>query len=158
MFLWSKEALEAFNDLKQALLTTPDLRLPNFSKPFVIECAASSDWHTTGAVSISSSGPKWSHYLLGRHFLIRTDHYTLKFLLEQRITSTEQQRLLLKLMPYDFSIVHKAEKENKGADALSRRPHSGELLTLIIPFCVEVADIKAELQTDSFTSELILHP
>nr|GEW02776.1 peroxidase 64 [Tanacetum cinerariifolium] len=71
---------------------------------------------------------KWNHYLLGRHFLIRTDHYTLKFLLEQRIT-TEQQRLLLKLMPYDFSTSHKAGKENKGADALSRRPHSGELLT-----------------------------
>ncbi|KAM0028068.1 putative nucleotidyltransferase, Ribonuclease H [Helianthus debilis subsp. tardiflorus] len=58
-------------------------------------------------------------------------------------------------MPYDFSIIHKAGKENKGADALSRRPHSGELLTLIIPFCVEVADIKAGLQTDPFTSDLI---
>nr|GEX31237.1 protein ALP1-like [Tanacetum cinerariifolium] len=68
---------------------------------------------------------KWSHYLLRHHFLIRTDHYTLKFLLEQRITSTEQHRLLLKLMPYDFSISHSAGKENRGADALSRKPHSG---------------------------------
>lgn len=63
---------------------------------------------------------KWNHYLLGRHFLIRNDHYTLKFLLEQRITTTKQQRLLLKLMPYDFSIIHWAGKENNRADALSR--------------------------------------
>ncbi|KAI3753279.1 hypothetical protein L2E82_25328 [Cichorium intybus] len=182
-FLWSEAALKAFNDLKQALLTTPVLRLPDFSKSFVIECDASSDG--IGAILSQEDHPvayfskgfspsnrfksaydrellalvlaiqKWSHYLLGRHFLIRTDHYTLKFLLEQRITTTEQQRLLLKLMPYDFSIVHKAGKENKGADALSRRPHSGELLTLIIPFCVEVADIKAGLQIDPFTSDLI---
>ncbi|KAD6119863.1 hypothetical protein E3N88_11134 [Mikania micrantha] len=182
-FSWSEIAFKAFNDLKQASLTTPVLRLPNFSKPFVIECDASSDG--VGAILSQEDHPvayfskgfspsnrfksaydrellalvlavqKWSHYLLGRHFLIRTDHYTLKFLLEQRITTTEQQRLLLKLMPYDFSIVHKAGKENKGADALSRRPHLGELLTLIIPFCVEVADIKAGLLTDSFTSDLI---
>ncbi|KAK9057995.1 hypothetical protein SSX86_022835 [Deinandra increscens subsp. villosa] len=182
-FIWSEAAFRAFNDLKQALLTTPVLRLPDFSKLFVIECDASSDG--VGAILSQKDHPvayfskgfspsnrfksaydrellalvlavqKWSHYLLGRHFLIRTDHYTLKFLLEQRITTTEQQRLLLKLMPYDFSIVHKAGKENKGADALSRRPHSGELLTLVIPFCVEVADIKAGLQTDLFTSNLI---
>ncbi|GJU80923.1 retrotransposon gag domain, retroviral aspartyl protease [Tanacetum coccineum] len=182
-FIWSKEALKAFNDLKQALLTKPVLRLLDFSKPFVIECDASSDG--VGAilsqedhlVAYFSKGfspsnrfklaydrellalvlavQKWSHYLLGRHFLIHTDHYTLKFLLEQRITSTEQQRFLLKLMPYDFLIIHKAGKKNKGADALSRRPHSGELLMFIIPFCVEVADIKAVFQTDSFTSELI---
>nr|GEV50621.1 retrotransposon-related protein [Tanacetum cinerariifolium] len=67
----------------------------------------------------------------------------------------EQQRLLLKLMPYDFSIVHKVGKENKGADALSRRPHSGELLTLIVPYSVEVDDIKAGLKTDLFTSDLM---
>ncbi|KAJ0501160.1 putative nucleotidyltransferase, Ribonuclease H [Helianthus annuus] len=42
-FIWSDEALSAFNRLKQALLSTPVLRLPGFSKPFVIECDASSD-------------------------------------------------------------------------------------------------------------------
>ncbi|GJS25856.1 retrotransposon gag domain, retroviral aspartyl protease [Tanacetum coccineum] len=159
------------------------LRLPDFSKPFIIECDASSD--DVGAILSQEDHPlayfskgfspsnrfksaydrellalvmavqKWSHYLLGRHFFIRTDHYTLKFSLEQRITSTEQQRLLLKLMLYDFSIIHKAGKENKRADALSRRPHSGELLTLIVPYCVKVADIKAGLQTDPFTNHLI---
>lgn len=182
-FLWSEEALKAFNDLKKALLSTPVLRLPDFSKPFVIECDASSDG--VGAILSQQDHPvayfskgfspsnrfksaydrellalvlavqKWSHYLLGRHFLIRTDHYTLKFLLEQRITTIQQQRLPLKLMPYDFSIIHKAGKENKGADALSRRPHSGELLTLIVPYCVEVAEIKAGYQTDPFTRDLI---
>ncbi|KAK1441653.1 hypothetical protein QVD17_07716 [Tagetes erecta] len=182
-FLWSEAAHKAFNNLKHALLTTPVLRLPDFSKPFVIECDASSDG--VGAILSQEDHPvayfskgfspsnrfksaydrellalvlavqKWNHYLLGRRFLIRTDHYTLKFLLEQRITTAEQQRLLLKLMPYDFSIIHKAGKENRGADALSRRPHSGELLALMVPYCVEVAEIKTGLQTDSFTSELI---
>nr|GEX54123.1 retrotransposon-related protein [Tanacetum cinerariifolium] len=74
---------------------------------------------------------------------------------KQRITSSEQQRLLLKLMPYDFSIHHRVGKENRGADALSRMPHSGELLTLNILYCVEVADIKSGLQTDPFTSDII---
>nr|GEU83661.1 hypothetical protein [Tanacetum cinerariifolium] len=146
-FLWSDTALKSFNDLKHALLTTLVLRLPDFSKPFVIES------YDKELLALVLAVQKWGHYLLGRHFLIHTDHYTLKFLLEQRITSTEQQRLLLKLMPYDFSIVHKVGKENKGADALSRRPHSGELLTLI------------KLQTDpssvpdfSLMDHLLFHP
>ncbi|GJY20527.1 retrotransposon gag domain, retroviral aspartyl protease [Tanacetum coccineum] len=134
-FLWSKEALKAFNDLKQVLLTTPILRLLDFSEPFVIECDASSDG--VGAILSQEDHPIdyfSKGFSLSNHFKsaydreLRTDHYTLKFLLEQRITSAEQQRLLLKLMPYDFSIVHKAGKENKGA----------------------------RLQTDSFTSELIM--
>nr|GEZ77648.1 hypothetical protein [Tanacetum cinerariifolium] len=67
----------------------------------------------------------------------------------------EQQRLLLKLMPYDFSIHYRAGKNNRGADALSRMPHSGELLTLTIPYCVEVENIKSWLHTDPFTSDII---
>lgn len=182
-FVWSKEAEIAFHTLKQALLTTPVLRLPDFSKLFVVECDASSDG--VGAILSRNEHPvayfskgfspsnrvksaydrellalvlevhKWNHYLLGRHFLIRTDHYTLKFLLKQRITTTEQQRLLLKLMPYDFEICHRVGKENRGADALSRKPHSGELLTLTIPYCVEIADIRSGLQQDPHTNTIL---
>ncbi|GKB89285.1 ty3-gypsy retrotransposon protein [Tanacetum coccineum] len=132
--------------------STSVLWLPDFSKDFTVECDASLKgvWAILSQedhlVEFFSKGfspnnhfksaydrellelvlavQKWSHYLLGRHFFIRTDHYTLKFLLEQLITTNEQQRLLLKLMSYDFSITHRAGKENKGADALSRRPHS----------------------------------
>ncbi|KAD7476965.1 hypothetical protein E3N88_00101 [Mikania micrantha] len=129
----------AFNWLKQALSSTPVLKFPDFTKPFVVECDASSDG--VGAILSQDDHPiayfskgfslydhfkyaydrellalalavqKWTHYLLGRHFVVRIDHYTLKFLLEQRITTPEQQRLLLKLMPFDFSICHKAGKD-----------------------------------------------
>ncbi|KAJ0442677.1 putative nucleotidyltransferase, Ribonuclease H [Helianthus annuus] len=182
-FIWSTEALNAFQQLKQALMSTPVLRLPDFTKDFTMECDASSDG--VGAILSQEDHPvayfskgfspsnrfksaydrellalvlavqKWNHYLLGRHFFIRTDHYTLKFLLEQRITTTEQQRLLLKLMPYDFSITHRAGKENKGADALSRRPHSSDLFALSVPYSSEMVNIKAGLLSDPYTSNII---
>ncbi|KAD1976350.1 hypothetical protein E3N88_42078 [Mikania micrantha] len=85
---------------------------------------------------------KWSHYLLGTHFFIKTDHYTLKFLFEQRLTTTEQQRLLLKLMPYQFSIIHRKGVENRGADSLSCRP---DILHLIVPHCVDHIALQAAL-------------
>lgn len=41
-FMWSNEALDMFTTLKQALLSAPVLRLPDFSKTFVVECDATS--------------------------------------------------------------------------------------------------------------------
>ena len=40
-FLWSNTTLEAFNALKAAVIQPLVLALPNFSKPFTIECDAS---------------------------------------------------------------------------------------------------------------------
>jgi hypothetical protein len=45
---------------------------------------------------------KWRHYLLGKPFIVRTDHKSLKYLLEQRITTPAQTRWLPKLMGYDY--------------------------------------------------------
>lgn len=40
-FRWSSTAEEAFSALKLALASTPVLALPNFTKPFTVECDAS---------------------------------------------------------------------------------------------------------------------
>ncbi|KAD2805340.1 hypothetical protein E3N88_38717 [Mikania micrantha] len=182
-FKWGESASLAFETLKKALLSAPVLRLPDFSQPFVVECDASSEG--VGAILIQEGHPvayfskgfstnnklksaydrellalvlavqKWHHYLMGRHFFIKTDHYTLKFLLEQRVTTVEQQRLLLKLMPYDFSILHKSGKENRGADALSRRPSTAHLCTLVLPNSVLFDDVIAGLQEDAYTRTIL---
>lgn len=40
---------------------------------------------------------KWRHYLEGSHFIIRTDHQNLKHLVEQRVTTSAQQKWTSKL-------------------------------------------------------------
>jgi hypothetical protein len=40
-FNWSPEANRAFQDLQQALMSAPLLQLPDFDKPFIVECGAS---------------------------------------------------------------------------------------------------------------------
>lgn len=41
LFTWTSETQAAFEALKQALVSTPVLQLPNFTKPFVIQTDAS---------------------------------------------------------------------------------------------------------------------
>ncbi|GKF92063.1 putative mitochondrial protein, partial [Tanacetum coccineum] len=75
---------------------------------------------------------KWKGYLLDRHFKIKTDHFSLKYLLEQRITTPSQMKWLPKLMGFDYDILYKKGSENKAADALSRIHTSAQLLTLAL--------------------------
>ena len=64
------------------------------------------------------------HYLLGGHFLLRTDHGSLTWL--QRFKEPEGQlaRWMEKLQEYDFEIVHRPGRKHSNADALSRYPCS----------------------------------
>ena len=62
----------------------------------------------------------WRHYLLGRRFIIVTDHHSLKFLQTQPQLSRRQARWLELLAEFDFEIVHRPGKSNVVADALSR--------------------------------------
>ena len=64
---------------------------------------------------------KWRPYLLGRPFVIKTDHHSLKYLLEQRVGTPTQQKWISKLLGYAFIVEYKQGKENVVADALSRR-------------------------------------
>ena len=74
---------------------------------------------------------KWHHYLNGRHFSIKTDHQSLKHLLQQRINFPAQHAWLTKLMGYDYDISYKRGRENVVAYALSRM-NIGELLSLAV--------------------------
>lgn len=44
---------------------------------------------------------KWEHYLKVQRFIIRTNHQSLKHLLEQRVTTPSQQVWVAKLLQFD---------------------------------------------------------
>ncbi|XP_026452183.1 uncharacterized protein LOC113352590 [Papaver somniferum] len=180
-FQWSEKAIAAFKLLQTALTTTPVLILPDFSKEFVIECDASG--FGLGAVLLQSGRPiafhskplaeknknlavydkemlaiisaiqKWRHYLLGRHFKIYTYHKSLKYFLDQKISSLEQQKWLSKLLGYDYERIFRPGKDNAAADALSRQ--SSFHYSLTAPVFSGVTEIMHECHNDTEYGELI---
>ena len=129
------------------MCTTPVLALPNFIKIFVLDCDASRK--EIGIVLMQEGRPLaftskqllkrnlgksiyekenlailhamdlWQPYLLGKRFQIKTDHQSLKYFLEQCLSSPEQQKWVTKLFGYDYEIIYKKCKENVVVEALS---------------------------------------
>ena len=119
-FQWSTTAQAIFESLKQAMMTAIVLALPNFSKEFIVEFDASHQG--IGVVLSQNGRPlayfnkalfnrhqalsvyekemmailvvvkKWSCYMVGRHFKIKTDHESLKFFLDQKTSTPSQQQ------------------------------------------------------------------
>jgi len=58
--------------------------------------------------------------LWGRSFVVRTNHYALKFLLDQRLSTPPQHHWVTKLFGYDFTVEFRPGTFNIMADALSR--------------------------------------
>ena len=63
---------------------------------------------------------KFRHYLWGRRFRLRTDHASLKWLLNYKDADGMLARWLAKLQAYDFSIEHRPGLQHGNADGLSR--------------------------------------
>ncbi|XP_073050542.1 transposon Ty3-G Gag-Pol polyprotein isoform X1 [Primulina eburnea] len=172
-FKWSDEASRAFALLKTVMTTTPVLALPDFSAHFVVECDASDTGigavlHQNGRplaffsqplpqrhkklpayekelIGLAKAVRHWRPYFWGNTFVVRTDHYSLKFLLEQRITTSPQQHWVSKLLGFDFHVEYKAGSTNVVADALSRRDDAeGSLQVISLPQSAIFSTIREE--------------
>lgn len=59
-------------------------------------------------------------YLLGRHFILRTDHSSLQWLYTFKKPEGQIARWLEKLQEFDIEMVHRSGRNHGNADALSR--------------------------------------
>jgi hypothetical protein len=64
----------------------------------------------------------FKQYLLGRKFLVRTDHATLRWLRTTPEPIGQQARCLERIEEYDFDIQHRPGRKHGNADVMSRRP------------------------------------
>jgi hypothetical protein len=183
-FTWTPATAQAFQTLKMAMCTTPVLSLPDFTKTFVLECDASGKGigvvlmqegqplaFTSKQLSEKNLGKPiyekemlailhvvelWRPYLLGKRFQIKTDHQSLKYFLEQHISSQEKKKWVTKLFGYDYEIIYKKGKDNVVADALSRKyEDEGSLFSLsfIVPDWLQA--VHQEWLQDPKSSQLI---
>ena len=63
---------------------------------------------------------QFRHYLLGRQFQVRTDHNSLRWLLNFKEPDGQLARWLEELSQYDMVVSHRPGKKHENADALSR--------------------------------------
>ena len=156
-FHWTDEAQEAFETLKERLISAPILRRPEVDKAFILTTDASKeglgailsqmqthdeDGPKEVVIAYASKGTKpsernygatqlellavvWAtrhfhHYLVGRKFTLRTDHTSLKWLMNIDNPSGLFARWITRLQEYHMDVEYKPGKKNQNADALSR--------------------------------------
>lgn len=183
-FHWGPEEQKAFENLKSVMIQAPVLTLPDFTQPFEIECDASG--RGIGAVLMQKKKPiayfskalsknnlsksayekelmalvlavqHWRPYLLGRRFVVYSDQKSLRHLLQQRITTADQQNWIAKLLGYHFEVVYKPGPENKAADALSRIHEEVELKGITsFPICLQEQQIQHEVRNDPYLQKVV---
>jgi hypothetical protein len=118
-FRWMPTATAAFESLKAALAAAPILQLPDFTRPFIIDSDASDSGFRvvlhqgTGPIAFFSHVVTphhaklaayerelidlvkivhhWRPYLWLQEFIVRIDHFSLKYLLDQRLNDSSAQ-------------------------------------------------------------------
>ncbi|XP_020101642.1 uncharacterized protein LOC109719402 [Ananas comosus] len=148
-WVWTSQCAEAFEDLKRAVTEDPVLRLPDCSRTFEVHTDASD--FAIGGVLVQDGHPiayesrklndterrytvqekemtavvhclrTWRHYLLGSKFVVRTDNVATSYFQSQKKLSPKQARWQDFLAEFDMEMQYKPGKENRVADALSRK-------------------------------------
>jgi hypothetical protein len=131
-FKWDEEDQKRMDKMKKVMSTCPFLDLLDFSLPFTLECDAS--WEGIGVIQMQKRHPlaydsqrlrgpellyniydkemldimhalaKLQQYLVGVGFVVKSDHNSLKYLLEQKDLKERKQKWVSIIQAYDFDI------------------------------------------------------
>ena len=149
-FDWTDECQHAFDCLKKLLMTTPVLAHPDFTKNFILDTDASDN--AIGAVlpqkfgktervvvyasrTLTKSERKYFvtrkellalvnfvKYLYGQKFIARTDHSSLRWILNFKNPEGQVARWLEELSTFPMEIEHRPDRLHGYADGLSWIP------------------------------------
>jgi hypothetical protein len=157
-FVWTEKCAEAFRRLKELLTTTLILKVLDMDADFLVCIDTSKEglggvlmkderviayilrklrrheenymMHDLELLAIVYALKVWRHYLVGRKFELKTDHYGLQHIFMQSDLNARQRRWSELLSEYDFDITYIKGTVNREADALSRRPRIFSVLPL----------------------------
>ncbi|KAK1607032.1 hypothetical protein QYE76_030705 [Lolium multiflorum] len=175
-FVWTDLATSAFLALKEAMVSTPVLQLPDFQKQFVIETDACDlgigavlmqDHHPLAFLSkplsvshqqlsiyekeflaLLMAVERWRPYLQRGEFLVKTDHHSLCYLDDQNLQSPLQRKAMARLMGLNFKIIYRKGAENHAADSLSRVGH-----LMAIQTCAEIQPVWMQEVVNSYATD-----
>lgn len=148
-FKWNSECQQSFERLKHLLTSAPVLSIADPDKDYVV-CTDASRERVRGVLmqegkviayelrklkeheqkysaydlelaAVIHALKMWRHYLLGRKFLLLTDHHSLTNYFSHPTLNARQAHWAYFLSGFDFDIKHLKGKENRVADALSRK-------------------------------------
>ena len=102
------------------------------------------NWNTTEkeCFAVVSAIKKWNHYVLGRDFIVRTDHHPLCWLNRNYNNNPKLNRWRMLLQDYSFNIEHVKGRMNCVADCLSRYPVDS-------PTDIDIEQRSTSTQTDN---------
>ncbi|GFN73642.1 Pol polyprotein [Plakobranchus ocellatus] len=154
-FWWGEEEEQSFENLKKALTETPVLGIPSKNYPFILDNDASDVAIGAEIIQLQEGAERvigYGSYTLSkeqrnycttrkellvvvrftRHFKVRTDHNSLRWLTSFKEPQGQLTRWLEELSHYDMEIIHRPGKQHGNADALSRIPYVEECSSYIV--------------------------
>ena len=96
----------------------------------------------------------WRHYLLGSHFIVKTDNVATSYFQTQKKLNPKQARWQDFLAEFDYTLEYKPESANHVTDTLSRKAELTSLTSQ--PLRVIMDLLRAGLQYDPMAKSLIV--
>lgn len=184
-FKWNDDAEGAFISLKKTMTLAPVLAVPYFTIHFILETNASGvgvravlmqhgspiaymsktlceknhalSIYEREFLAVLMAVQKWKYYLRGHKFYIRTDQQSSRFLLDQKITSSLQQKWVAKLLEFNYETQYKKGTENRELMFLSRVQDESSMcsaMTTITPDWIQ--EVIASYEDDEYISGILV--